>query len=106
MPADNLLVRTIPFLQWIADYRKAWFRPDSVAGLTTAAVVIPKSMAYATIAGLPVVVGLYTAFLPMLIYAFLGSSRPLSVSTDDRRLPSSSVLNSDNSIRLPTRLCC
>jgi high affinity sulfate transporter 1 len=52
-----------------------------IAGLTTAAVVIPKAMAYATIAGLPVQVGLYTAFVPMLIYAVLGSSRPLSVST-------------------------
>jgi SulP family sulfate permease len=44
-------------------------------------VVIPKAMAYATIAGLPVQVGLYTAFVPMIIYAVLGSSRPLSVST-------------------------
>ena len=55
--------------------------PDLVAGLTTAAVVIPKAMAYATIAGLPVQVGLYTAFLPAVIYAILGTSRPLSVST-------------------------
>ena len=52
-----------------------------MAGLTAAAVVIPKGMAYATIAGLPVQVGLYTVFLPMLIYAALGTSRPLSVST-------------------------
>jgi high affinity sulfate transporter 1 len=52
-----------------------------MAGLTAAAVVIPKAMAYATIAGLPVQVGLYTAFLPMVIYAVLGTSRPLSVST-------------------------
>jgi len=62
-------------------YRKEWFRADLVAGLTVAAVVIPKAMAYATIAGLPVQVGLYTCFLPMIIYAGLGTSRPLSVST-------------------------
>jgi sulfate permease, SulP family len=62
-------------------YRKEWLRPDVIAGLTTAAVVIPKAMAYATIAGLPVQVGLYTAFLPMVIYAVLGTSRALSVST-------------------------
>jgi high affinity sulfate transporter 1 len=68
-------------LDWIADYPAAWLRFDLIAGLTTAAVVIPKAMAYATIAGLPVEVGLYTAFLPMLIYAVLGTSRPLSVST-------------------------
>jgi high affinity sulfate transporter 1 len=59
----------------------AWLRSDLVAGLTAAAVVIPKAMAYATIAGLPVEVGLYTAFLPMVIYAVLGTSRSLSVST-------------------------
>jgi SulP family sulfate permease len=62
-------------------YRKQWLRMDVVSGLTAAAVVIPKAMAYATIAGLPVQVGLYTAFLPMLIYSVLGTSRPLSVST-------------------------
>jgi sulfate permease, SulP family len=56
-------------------------RPDIIAGLTAAAVVIPKAMAYATIAGLPVQVGLYTCLVPMVIYAMLGTSRPLSVST-------------------------
>ena len=66
---------------WFTSYRKEWLRPDVIAGLTTAAVVIPKAMAYATIAGLPVEVGLYTAFLPMVIYAVLGTSRVLSVST-------------------------
>jgi high affinity sulfate transporter 1 len=58
----------------------AW-RADLVAGLTAAAVVLPKAMAYATVAGLPVAVGLYTAFVPMLVYALLGSSRVLSVSS-------------------------
>ena len=66
---------------WIVSYKKEWLRPDVIAGVTTAAVVIPKAMAYATIAGLPVQVGLYTAFLPMVIYAVLGTSRVLSVST-------------------------
>ena len=56
-------------------------RLDIVAGLTAAAVVLPKAMAYATVAGLPVAVGLYTAFVPMLIYALLGTSRVLSVSS-------------------------
>lgn len=70
-----------PIPDWLIGYRKEWLRPDVLAGLTTAAVVIPKAMAYATIAGLPVQVGLYTAFLPMAIYAVLGTSRALSVST-------------------------
>jgi len=56
-------------------------RLDLVAGLTAAAVVLPKAMAYATVAGLPVAVGLYTAFIPMIIYALLGTSRVLSVSS-------------------------
>jgi high affinity sulfate transporter 1 len=56
-------------------------RLDVVAGLVAAAVVLPKAMAYATVAGLPVAVGLYTAFVPMVIYALLGSSRVLSVSS-------------------------
>ena len=63
------------------EYPRDWLRPDVLAGLTTAAVVVPKAMAYATIAGLPVQVGLYTALVPMVIYALSGSSRPLSVST-------------------------
>src|SRR5512137_2025649 len=71
----------IPVLEWTRDYQREWIRWDVIAGLTAAAVVIPKAMAYATIAGLPVQVGLYTAFLPMVIYALLGTSPPLSVST-------------------------
>ncbi len=59
----------------------AALRFDVVAGLTAAAVVLPKAMAYATVAGLPVAVGLYTAFVPMIIYAVLGSSAVLSVSS-------------------------
>ena len=61
--------------------RASPLRFDIVAGLTAAAVVLPKAMAYASVAGLPVAVGLYTAFIPMVIYALLGSSRVLSVSS-------------------------
>src|SRR5262245_61006704 len=81
MSHDRAEAFRTPMLDWIGAYRKEWLRLDVVAGLTAAAVVIPKAMAYGTIAGLPVQVGLYTAFLPMVIYAVLGTSRPLSVST-------------------------
>lgn len=54
---------------------------DVVAGLTAAAVVLPKAIAFAAVAGLPVAVGLYTAFVPAVIYGLLGSSRVLSVSS-------------------------
>lgn len=70
-----------PLPAWLRHYRKEWLGPDAVAGLTTAAVLIPKAMAYATVAGLTVQVGLYTALVPMLVYVLLGTSRPLSVST-------------------------
>ena len=72
---------SLRLLEWIGSYRKEWLGADVVAGLTTSAVVIPKAMAYATVAGLPIQVGLYTAFVPMIVYAVLGSSRVLSVST-------------------------
>src|SRR4029434_7336664 len=63
------------------ELRSTALRFDIVAGLTAAAVVLPKAMAYATVAGLPVAVGLYTAFIPMVVYALLGTSRVLSVSS-------------------------
>src|SRR5436189_907916 len=61
--------------------RRNALRFDVIAGLTAAAVVLPKAMAYAAVAGLPVAVGLYTAFVPMIVYALLGTSRVLSVSS-------------------------
>jgi high affinity sulfate transporter 1 len=70
-----------PFATWLFPYRRASLRADVVAGLTAAAVVIPQTMAYASIAGLPVEAGLYTALATMLVYPLLGSSRPLSVTT-------------------------
>jgi len=66
---------------WLAGYRRGWLRRDVVAGLTASAVVIPKAMAYAAIAGLPLVVGLYSSLIPLVVYAVLGTSRVLSVTT-------------------------
>lgn len=63
------------------DDRRMNFRADLIPGLTTAAVVVPKALAYATIAQLPVQAGLFAALVPMTVYAVLGSSRLLSVST-------------------------
>jgi SulP family sulfate permease len=71
----------IPILGWLPHYQARWLRLDLVAGLTAAAVVIPQSMAYSTIAGLPIQVGLYVALVPMFVYALLGTSRTLSVSS-------------------------
>jgi high affinity sulfate transporter 1 len=71
----------LPIAAWLPGYARQWWQVDGVAGLTAAAVVIPQAMAYGAIAGLPVQVGLYTALVPMLVYALFGTSRPLSVST-------------------------
>ncbi|MEF3403196.1 SulP family inorganic anion transporter [Agromyces sp. CCNWLW203] len=65
----------------LAGYRRGWLGPDLLAGLSAGAVVIPQAMAYATIANLPVEIGLYTCMVPMLVYAMLGGSRAMSVST-------------------------
>jgi len=67
--------------KFISGFSRKYLGTDVLAGLTTAAVVIPKCMAYAVIAGLPVESGLYVAIVPMFIYAMLGSSRELSVSS-------------------------
>jgi len=73
--------RTRILLPTVAGYRRSWILPDVVAGLSAGAVVVPQAMAYATIAQLPVQVGLYTCILPMTVYALLGGSRAMSVST-------------------------
>ena len=65
----------------VRGYRSSWLRGDLVAGLTVWAVLVPESLAYATIAGVSPVVGLYAAVPALLLYAVLGSSRQLIVAT-------------------------
>jgi high affinity sulfate transporter 1 len=81
MTVRDFLTARVPILRWLPAYERSSLRSDVIAGVTTASVVIPKAMAYATLAGLAVQVGLYTALLPMTVYAVLGSSLRLSVST-------------------------
>jgi high affinity sulfate transporter 1 len=76
-----MLKKIFPIFKWLPSYRKEWIRYDIVAGLTAAAVVIPMAMAYAAIAGLPLVVGLYTSLIPLVVYAVMGTSRPMSVTS-------------------------
>lgn len=73
--------RLVPALGWLRSYDRSWLGPDIVAGATAAAVVIPQAMGYATVAGLPPEIGLYTCIFPMLVYALLGGSVRLSFST-------------------------
>ncbi|MGB5555271.1 MAG: sulfate permease [Flavobacteriaceae bacterium] len=71
--------KVFPFTQWLAEYKKDWFTKDLVAGLTVGIVLIPQGMAYAMIAGLPPVYGLYASVFPVLVYAFLGTSRQVAM---------------------------
>jgi high affinity sulfate transporter 1 len=71
----------LPAVQWLRVYEKGWLHSDVAGGLTSAAVVVPQAMAYAAIAGLPLAVGLYTALISLVVYAAMGTSRPLSVTT-------------------------
>jgi MFS superfamily sulfate permease-like transporter len=72
------LARIFPFLDWFHNYRNDSFRLDLVGGLTVALVLVPQSMAYAQLAGLPAYYGLYAAFLPPMVAALFGSSRQLA----------------------------
>ena len=68
-----------PALTWITRYQRGWLAGDLTAGLTVGVMLIPQGMAYALLAGLPPIYGLYAATLPLLVYALLGSSRQLAV---------------------------
>ncbi|UAW98450.1 sulfate permease [Halopseudomonas nanhaiensis] len=67
------------WLAWLRNYRKAWLGGDVTAGLVVSVMIIPQSMAYAMLAGLPVEVGLYASILPLIGYALFASSMTLSV---------------------------
>lgn len=71
--------RLLPILGWLGGYRGPDFAQDATAGAVTAVLLVPQSMAYAVVAGLPPQVGLYASVLPVLIYALLGSSRVMAV---------------------------
>jgi len=72
------LARIFPFVGWLKTYNSNYLRADLISGLTVALVLIPQSMAYAQLAGLPPYYGLYAAFLPPMIAALFGSSHQLA----------------------------
>jgi len=72
-----ILAKIFPFLLWFKGYKGETFKFDLIAGITVAMVLIPQSMAYAQLAGLPAYYGLYAAFLPPMVAALFGSSRQL-----------------------------
>src|SRR5512137_2436363 len=79
MNVPTVVRRFLPFLEWFQHgYPFAVLKSDLIAGLTVALVLIPQSMAYAQLAGLPSYFGLYAAFLPPMMAALFGSSRQLA----------------------------
>lgn len=82
MTAQSLTARLrpyIPALEWIPNYQRSWLRGDVIAGITTATLLVPQAMSYALLGGLPPYIGLYASVLPMIVYAFFGTSRQLAV---------------------------
>ncbi|TFH86833.1 sulfate permease [Billgrantia azerbaijanica] len=74
-----MLKRYLPILSWLPHYNRRLCGADLLAGVIVTVMVIPQSLAYAILAGLPAVVGLYASLLPLLAYALLGTSRTLAV---------------------------
>ncbi len=73
------LLNTLPIFQWLPDYTTASLRGDMTAGLTVGVMLIPQGMAYAVIAGMPPIYGLYAGLVPLLTYPLIGSSRHLAL---------------------------
>ena len=71
--------KIIPILEWLPNYNKSLFKGDLVAGLTVGIILIPQGIAYALIAGLPPIYGLYCALIPQVMYAIFGSSRQVAI---------------------------
>lgn len=78
----SLVHRWFPLLNWAPAYRREWLLPDVFAGLALWAVMVPESMAYAGIVGVPPIMGLYTIVPALIAYALLGTSRQLVVGPD------------------------
>jgi SulP family sulfate permease len=71
--------KIIPILEWLPNYTSSRFRGDFIAGITVGIILIPQGIAYALIAGLPPIYGLYTALVPQIMYAIFGSSRQVAI---------------------------
>lgn len=78
----NSIKISLPIISTIKTYQRSWLTRDAIAGVTVAAVAVPQAMAYAQLAGLPLIVGLYTAIVSMLIFAMFTSSKFAIVGPD------------------------
>ncbi|KAJ7570536.1 hypothetical protein O6H91_01G124300 [Diphasiastrum complanatum] len=69
----------MPILDWVQDYKLSYLKSDLIAGITIATLAVPQGIGFARVAGLPPIVGLYTSFLPPLLYGLFGSSKDIAV---------------------------
>lgn len=79
---SSSIEKWVPGIKTIRTYRREWLGSDVVAGVSVAAVAVPIGIAYAELANFPAVVGIYSCILPLIAYAFFGSSRQLIVNPD------------------------
>lgn len=86
-PPVNALQRWAPGLSTFRQYKRRWLRPDLVAGIVLAAILVPQGMAYAELAGLPPVTGLYTTIACLVAYAVFGPSKVLVLGPDSSVSP-------------------
>ncbi|KAK5794039.1 sulfate transporter 3.1-like [Gossypium arboreum] len=71
----------VPIIEWAPHYTFDFFKADLIAGITVASLAVPQGISYASLASIPPIIGLYSSFVPPLLYAMLGSSRDLAVGT-------------------------
>jgi sulfate permease, SulP family len=77
--SSQLGPRLLPILGWLRSYDRRWLRGDLIAGMTVAALIVPKNLGYAEIAGIPVQNGLYAAAAGAILYAIFGTCRQISM---------------------------
>ena len=98
--------RQLPIFDWLIHYRRDDLLGDIIAGLTVAVMLVPQSLAYALLAGLPPIVGLYASIVPVMIYGLLGSARVLTLGptaiTSVMTLGTIGALSANNGISLTT----
>src|SRR3954454_6856810 len=73
------VVRLLPIVGWLRSYDRSWLRGDVIAGVTVAALIVPKNLGYAGIAGIPLQNGLYAAAAAAILYAIFGTCRQISM---------------------------
>jgi MFS superfamily sulfate permease-like transporter len=78
--------RFIPMVGWIRSYERRWLRDDLIAGFAVAALIVPKNLGYAGIAGIPLQNGLYAAAVGAILYAVFGTSRQISTGPSSAKI--------------------